>query len=374
MSEETLSNLVARGADASSRRPTSPRAPTSRPRPTTAPTPTPRPSGPRPPAGSRWDQTVGPGPRLGQPAVREVVRRRHAQRGLQLRRPPRRGRPRRPGRDPLGRRAGRRHAHDHLRRAQGRGLPGGQRAHRPRRRDRRPGRDLHADDPRGRRRDAGLRPHRRPAHRGLRRLLLRRAGLPPRGLPGQGRHHLRRRLPPRRAVRAQAGRRRGAAPRPPSSATRSTRSSSCGAPARTSTWDDDVDVWWHDAVGAASTEHALRVLRLRAPALRHVHLRHHRQAQGHPAHHRRLPHRRGLHALGGLRPQARDRRLLVHRRHRLGHRPHLHRLRPAGQRRRRRCSTRAPPTAPSKGRWWQIVAGLRRDASSTPRPPRSARS
>ena len=34
-----------------------------------------------------------------------------------------------------------------------------------------------------------------------------------------------------------------------------------------------------------------------------------------------------------LRPQARDRRLLVHRRHRLGHRAQLHRLRPALQRR-----------------------------------------
>ena len=34
----------------------------------------------------------------------------------------------------------------------------------------------------------------------------------------------------------------------------------------------------------------------------------------------------------GLRPEGR-RRLLVHRRHRLGHRPQLRRLRPAGQRR-----------------------------------------
>ena len=40
--------------------------------------------------------------------------------------------------------------------------------------DRRPGRDLHADDPGDRRRDAGLRPARRAAHRGLRRVLGRR--------------------------------------------------------------------------------------------------------------------------------------------------------------------------------------------------------
>ena len=49
----------------------------------------------------------------------------------------------------------------------------------------------------------------------------------------------------------------------------------------------------------------VRVLRLRAPALRHVHVGLDRQAEGHPAHHRRLPDRGGVHALGGLRPQAR---------------------------------------------------------------------
>ena len=81
--------------------------------------------------------------------------------------------------------------------------------------DRRPGRDLHADDPRGRRRDAGLRAPRRPAHRGLRRLLLRRARLPARRLRGQGRHHLRRRLPPRRAPRRSSRPSTRPAPRPP---------------------------------------------------------------------------------------------------------------------------------------------------------------
>ena len=48
-------------------------------------------------------------PRLG-PAVRQVVRRRHPQRVVQLPRPPRRGRPRATGRLPLGGRAGR-HPH-----------------------------------------------------------------------------------------------------------------------------------------------------------------------------------------------------------------------------------------------------------------------
>ena len=74
-----------------------------------------------------------------------------------------------------------------------------------------------------------------------------------------------------------------------------------------------------------------RGLRLRAPALHPLHLGHHREAQGHPAHHRWLPHAGRLHPPQRLRPQARHRRLLVHRRHRLGHRPQLHRLRAAGQ-------------------------------------------
>ena len=48
---------------------------------------------------------------------------------------------------------------------------------------------------------------------------------------------------------------------------------------------------------------------------------------------RRLPDPGGLHPPQRLRHQAGDRRVLVHRRHRLGHRAHLHRLRPAVQRR-----------------------------------------
>ena len=98
-------------------------------------------------------------PRLG-PAVRQVVRRRHPQRVVQLPRPPRRGRPGRPGRVPLGGRA-RRHPHDHLRRPARRGAAVRQRAEGPGRRQGRPGRHLHADDPRAARGDARLRPHRR---------------------------------------------------------------------------------------------------------------------------------------------------------------------------------------------------------------------
>ena len=67
-------------------------------------------------------------------------------------------------------------------------------------------------------------------------------------------------------------------------------------------------------------------------ALHPLHVRHDRQTQGHRAHHRRLSHRRLRDHEVGLRSQGR-RRLLVHGRHRLGHRPQLRRLRPARQRR-----------------------------------------
>ena len=56
------------------------------------------------------------------------------------------------------------------------------------------------------------------------------------------------------------------------------------------------------------------------------------EAEGHRAHDRRLHDRRHGHAPAGVRHQARDRRLLVLRRHRLGHRPQLHRLRAARER------------------------------------------
>ena len=53
------------------------------------------------------------------------------------------------------------------------------------------------------------------------------------------------------------------------------------------------------------------------------------EAQGHHAHDRRLPHAGRVHAQVRVRPAPRHRRLLVHRRRRLGHRPLVHRLRPA---------------------------------------------
>ena len=75
-----------------------------------------------------------------------------------------------------------------------------------------------------------------------------------------------------------------------------------------------------------------RSLRRRAATVFALHLGHHRCAEGHRAHHRWLPHPGVVHAPQHLRRQAGNRRVLVHRRHRLGHRAHLHRLRAAVQR------------------------------------------
>ena len=71
-------------------------------------------------------QALGHGDGL-EPAVGDVVRGRHAERLVQLPRPPRRGRRRRQGRVPLGGRA-RRHPHDHLRGPARRRLPPRERA------------------------------------------------------------------------------------------------------------------------------------------------------------------------------------------------------------------------------------------------------
>jgi acetyl-CoA synthetase len=65
-------------------------------------------------------------------------------------------------------------------------------------------------------------------------------------------------------------------------------------------WTEGRDVWWHE--------------------------RHDGQAEGHPAHHRRLSDAGELHIQRCVRPQAGDRHLLVYCRHRLGHRALVHRV------------------------------------------------
>ncbi len=171
---------------------------------------------------ARLGHRVGHHLRVGA-ALRQVVRRRQAQRRPQLPRPPRRRRQGRQGRHPLRGRA-RRHPHDHLRRAARRGAALRQRAQGPRRRAGRPGQHLPADDPRGGRGDARLRPHRRRPQRRVRRVLVAGARRSDQRRRGQGADHGRRRVAPRCGVPAEAGRRRGAGARRPRSSTSSSSS------------------------------------------------------------------------------------------------------------------------------------------------------
>ena len=146
------------------------------------------------------------------PPFAQLVRRRQAQRLLQLPRPSSRGQARlapQQGGDHLGGRA-RRHARAHLRRAAPRGLPLRERPAGARRVEGRPRRDLHADDPRARDRDPRLRADRRAPQRRLRRLLRRGAARPHQRRRGEAGGDRRRRLPARRGEPAQARRRRGA--------------------------------------------------------------------------------------------------------------------------------------------------------------------
>ena len=145
----------------------------------------------------------------------------------------------------------------------------------------------------------------------------------------------------------------------------------CVAPARTSSGTTSRDVWWHDIVDKQSTEHTPEAFDSEHPLYVMYTSGTHRQAQGHPAHDRRLPGRHVVHALGGLRPQAGHRRLLVLGRHRLGDRPLLHRLRAARERHHVahvRGHARHPAQGPMVGDRPE-VQGVR---SSTRRPPRSA--
>ena len=241
-------------------------------------------------------RTVRHDARMG-PAVRQVVRRRQAQRRLQLRRSPRRERPRRQGRLPLDRRA-RRHADDHLRRSAARGEQGGQRAARARHPDRRPGRDLHADDPGAADRDARLRPDRRAAHGRLRRLLRRGARRPHRGFPGQAGHHRGRRLAPRQAGDLKPAVDEALLQTPDRSSTCSSCDASATPSRRGRPMTEGRDVWWHDIVDRQSAEHTPGPGRLRAHALPALHVGHDRQAEGHPPHERRLPARHGFSPTG----------------------------------------------------------------------------
>ena len=98
---------------------------------------------------------------------------------------------------------------------------------------------------------------------------------------------------------------------------------------------DGRDHWYHDLGPRVrrSGDVPVRADGQRGPAVPDVHVGDDREAEGHRAHDGRLPRRRRDDALAHLRSQARDGRVLVRRRHRLDHRPQLHRLRAALQRR-----------------------------------------
>ncbi len=281
-------------------------------------------------------------------AVREVVPRRDAQRDVQLRRPPRRGRAGRSCRLPLGGGA-RGYADAHLRGAPARGRPLRERPPRARRREGHPGRDLHGHGPGAGDRDARLRPDRRAAHRGVRRVLRGLALRPDERLRLPGARHAGRGMAAWRPGPSEGDRRRGhgglaerqAVPRRASArAARSPSPRAATAGTTSSSLDDDPATLSVRADGQ------------RGPAVPDVHVGHHGEAQGHRPHHRRLPRRSGDHAPLRLRSEVREGRLLVRRRHRLDHRSQLHRLRPALQRGdvgALRGDTRTSPTGTAGG-------------------------
>ena len=131
------------------------------------------------------------------------------------------------------------------------------------------------------------------------------------------------------------------------------------------------DVFWQEAVEDADPECEPEPMDAEDSALHPLHLGLDRQAQGHPPHDRRLSDAGERHAQDGLRPEGRVRRLLVRRRHRLGHRPHLHRLRPARERR-DVGHVRGRAELPRRGPLVVDHRALRRARSSTPRRRRSA--
>ena len=191
---------------------------------------------------------------------------------------------------------------------------------------------LHAAGARAGHRDARLRPHRRRPQRGLRRLQRRVAARPHQRRAGAGCSSRPTAATaaatswPLKAI-ADEARRRDAVDR-----TRRRASSAAATSRSRSTMKEGRDHWYHELMAGR-----VRALRARADgrrghALHPLHLGHHREAQGHRPHDRRLSGRHLRDDQDGVR-SARRRRVLVHGRHRLGDRAQLRRLRPARQRR-----------------------------------------
>ena len=188
----------------------------------------------------------------------------------------------------------------------------------------RPRPDLHADDPRGRVRDARLRAHRRDPLGGVRRLRQRQPGERASTTPSRS-----------VIVSADAGSRAGKVVAYKPLLDEAIRLAT-HKPAQVLLVDRGLApmrrVAGRDVDYAALRERhltrqrALRLGRVDAPELHPLHQRHDRQAQGRAARHRRLRGGAGReHEAHLLRPGRRD--LLLDQRHRLGGRPQLHRLR-----------------------------------------------
>ena len=118
---------------------------------------------------------------------------------------------------------------------------------------------------------------------------------------------------------------------------------------------DGRDVWFAEEMETGRRRVPARAPRRRAPALRPLHLRLDREAEGRPAHHRRLPRRRHLHPPLRLRPEAGDQTSS-------GVAPTsagspatpTSSTAPSPTGRRASC-TRAPRTIPDKDVWWDII-------------------
>ena len=214
----------------------------------------------------------------------------------------------------------------HLRRHARRDVPGRQRAEVARRHEGRSRRHLSRHGSRARDHDARVRAHRRRALGRVRRVLLAVAEGSHQRCGSEGARHRRRGVAARLDRRPQGHRRRGdcrdaqhrARRRPATD--RSGRDRRCEARRL-------VPRPRPAAVGR------LRVRvdgRGRSP-LPSLHERHDGQAQGHHAHDGWLPHSGRVHPQVRVRPASRHRRVLVHGRRRVGHRPLVRRLRTARQ-------------------------------------------